>query len=156
MSAPSLLLGANFGSGNLSTSWFWRIPSIIQGVAPVFFLIVMLPFMPESPRFMLARGRSEEARKVLAEYHANGQLDDELVCYEIDEINTALAIERRYEEVEWSISWNTGANRKKMGLTISVFVKGLWYVPSLLLCNFHFIHVSLGTDERQVRPRRNI
>jgi hypothetical protein len=30
------------------------------------------------------------------------------VCYEIDKINTALAIERRYEEVEWSISWNTG------------------------------------------------
>jgi hypothetical protein len=27
----------SFGSGNLSASWFWRIPSTIQGVAPFFF-----------------------------------------------------------------------------------------------------------------------
>lgn len=115
----------SFGSGHMSTSWSWRIPSLIQGVAPVF-LIAMLPFMPESPRFLLAKGRAEEARQVLAEYHANGQLDDELVMYEIDEINTALAIESKYAEVGWSILWNTSANRKKMGVTISVFVLCLW------------------------------
>jgi hypothetical protein len=63
---------------------------------------------------------------VLAEYYANGQLDDELVLYEIDEINTALAIENRYSEVGWNILWNTPANRKKMGVTTSVFVLCLW------------------------------
>jgi MFS family permease len=71
----------SFGSGHMATSsWSWRIPSLIQGVAPVF-LIAMLPFTPESPRFLLAKGRTEEARKVLAQYHANGQLNDELVLY---------------------------------------------------------------------------
>lgn len=42
---------------------------------------------------------SGRGQAVLAEYHANGQLDDELVLYEIDEINTVLAIENRYSEV---------------------------------------------------------
>ena len=117
----------SFGSGHMSSSWSWRIPSLIQGVAPCF-LIAMLPFMPESPRWLLAKGRAEEARQVLAEYHANGHLDDELVLYEIEEINTALAIESQYAEVGWSVLWNTPANRKKMGVTISVFVLCLWLV----------------------------
>ena len=108
-----------------TSSWSWRIPSILQGVAPIF-LIAMLPFMPESPRWLLAKGRAEEAKRVLAEYHANGQLDDELVLYEIEEIIIALAMENRYAEVGWSILWSTSANRKKMGITISVFVLCLW------------------------------
>ena len=117
---------SSFGSGHMTTSsWSWRIPSILQGVAPIF-LIAMLPFMPESPRWLLAKGRAEEAKRVLAEYHANGQLDDELVLYEIEEIIIALAMENRYAEVGWSILWSTSANRKKMGITISVFVLCLW------------------------------
>jgi len=104
-----------FGSGHMNNSWCWRIPSLLQGVAPVF-LIVMLPFMPESPRFLLAKGRAEEARQMLAEYHANGQLDDELVVYEIEEINNALAIESRHSEVGWSILWNTTATVRRWAL----------------------------------------
>jgi len=116
----------SFGSGHMTTSsWSWRIPSLIQGVAPVF-LIAMLPFMPESPRFLLAKGRVEEARQVLAQYHANGLLDDELVLYEMDEIKVALDVESMYAGVGWSVLWNTAANRKKMALTISVFVMCLW------------------------------
>ncbi|KAE9369065.1 MFS general substrate transporter [Stipitochalara longipes BDJ] len=56
----------SFGSGHMNNSWSWRISSLIQGVAPCF-LIAMLPFMPESPRWLLAKGRADEARQVLAE-----------------------------------------------------------------------------------------
>jgi len=116
----------SFGSGHMKTSsWSWRIPSLIQAIPPIF-LIAMLPFMPESPRYLLNQGRSEEALKILADYHANGLVDDELVLYEIEEIHAALAIEAQYSEVGWNILWNTDANRKKMALTISVFVMCLW------------------------------
>jgi MFS family permease len=116
---------SSFGTGHMNTSWSWRIPSLIQAAPPIF-LIAMLPSMPESPRWLLAKGRPEEARAVLAKYHANGQMDDELVLFEMDEMNTALAIECRYAEVGWNILWKTAANRKKMAVVISVFVLCLW------------------------------
>ena len=119
----------SFGSGHMNNSWSWRIPSLLQGVAPVF-LLIMLPFMPESPRYLLSKGRAEEAKRVLAEYHANGQMDDELVLYEVEEINTALVIESRYAEVGWNILWNTSANRKKISVAIGSFVLCLWLVPN--------------------------
>lgn len=94
----------------------------------------MLPFIPESPRFLMAKGRGDEAIKVLSEYHANGAVGDELVLYEVEEINAALAIESRYAEVGWNILWSSTANIKKMLLVLSVFTMCLWYVDS---SNYH-------------------
>lgn len=82
--------------------------------------------MPESPRFLLSVGRAEEAREILAHYHANGQVDDELVKYEIDEINDSLALERKYQGNGWALLWNTAAARKKMALALGSFMICLW------------------------------
>jgi len=40
-------------------------------------------YSPESPRFLSAVGRTDEAHEILAKYHANGDLDDELVLSEL-------------------------------------------------------------------------
>jgi len=82
--------------------------------------------MPESPRFLLSANRGEEARAVLAEYHANGHLDDDLVNYEIDEIMSSLEKEREAEGNGWALLWNTSANRKKMAVALSSFMLCLW------------------------------
>ncbi|KAJ8654353.1 hypothetical protein O0I10_009921 [Lichtheimia ornata] len=49
-----------FGTSHLSTDWSWRAPYMMQCLLAVIFGLSMLP-MPYSPRWLVYRGRQEEA-----------------------------------------------------------------------------------------------
>lgn len=55
-------------------------------------IITALFIVPESPRYLVARGRSDEAHVILADLHANGKMDDELVLNSLAEIKGALTL----------------------------------------------------------------
>lgn len=46
---------------------------------------------------LVKKGKDREAKEILARYHANGNMDDELVNFEIAEIKQALELEEQYE-----------------------------------------------------------
>jgi MFS family permease len=66
--------GTNY---NLTSSWAWRIPTIVQAGLPgvVMFLIL---FLPESPRWLIAQDRREEALAIFAKYHGDGEFKESL------------------------------------------------------------------------------
>jgi MFS family permease len=59
------------GTNNIANAWSWRIPSIVQGF-PSILQLMFVWTVPESPRWLIAKGRNEEALTVLANVHANG------------------------------------------------------------------------------------
>jgi sugar porter (SP) family MFS transporter len=69
----------------LSTSWSWRIPSLLQGFFPLLQVLFVF-FLPESPRYLVQKDRYEEARKILIKYHAGGDENSPLVDLEMKEI----------------------------------------------------------------------
>ena len=81
--------GCSFIAGLASFRIAWGIQFI-----PALFLMLGLPFLPRSPRWLAKVGRNEEAIRNLANIQAGGNIDDPLVVAEWEEIWTVLAAER--------------------------------------------------------------
>ncbi|KAL4918778.1 general substrate transporter [Aspergillus aurantiobrunneus] len=81
--------GCSFISGTASFRTAWGIQFV-----PCVFLIIGLPFLPRSPRWLAKVNRTEEAIETLANIQARGNRDDPLVVAEWEEITTVLRAER--------------------------------------------------------------
>lgn len=96
---------ATFGTQNLSNNWAWRVPSLVQAGYPLLQL-VFLWWVPESPRFLVAKDREHEAAAILQRFHAgdsdtNGDLSP-LVAQELAEITAAIQMEKEARHTSWT------------------------------------------------------
>ncbi|CRK22047.1 hypothetical protein BN1708_013280 [Verticillium longisporum] len=67
----------------------WRIPLWLQMVCPGL-VCCLIKFYPESPRWLVAQDRHEEAKNIIATYHTNGDLDHPLVNLQMAEMIGAI------------------------------------------------------------------
>ena len=81
--------GCSFIAGPASFRTAWGMQFV-----PVVALMIGIPFLPRSPRWLAKVGRSQEAIDTLAKIQAGGNVDDPLVVAEWEEITTVLAAER--------------------------------------------------------------
>jgi len=68
----------------------WRIPLYLQCVFSGIVLVFAL-FLPESPRWLFATDRHEEALAILAKYHGEGDVNDPIVQLQIREFQESIA-----------------------------------------------------------------
>lgn len=127
----------------MTNSWSWRIPSLIQGV-PCLLVICALPFIPESPRWLYSQGKADQARQVLATYHANGSLDDELVDLEMSEIASGVTQDNINKGMTWATLLKSKANCKRFGICIAVALLTLWNGQGVISYYFSPILKSIG------------
>ncbi|KAI0012486.1 general substrate transporter [Xylariaceae sp. FL0662B] len=71
-------------------------------------------FLPESPRFLVSKERYEEAFKVIAHYHAEGNEESEFAKAEMAEIKTTIALELENSKRSWFDLVNTAGNRRRL------------------------------------------
>ncbi len=71
----------------------WMVPVYLQIACP---LIVCCGIMlcPESPRWLVMKGRREQAKQILIKYHANGDATHPSTEFEMNEIEQSLEAER--------------------------------------------------------------
>ena len=69
----------SYGSSRIDNSLAWRIPFILQASMAAI-LTYGMAFMPYSPRWLIERGRIDEARAVLQRLRSNGELAEEELC----------------------------------------------------------------------------
>lgn len=89
-----LAAGITLGTGEWAhTTWAWRAPTLFQGIFSVL-CIVVLPFVPESPRWLVSEGMFEEARVAVAQTNAHGDVNDPVVLAVYKEIVDTLRWEK--------------------------------------------------------------
>lgn len=90
----------------------WRWPIAFQGVFCVIILIV-LPWLPESPRWLVSHDRADEAQHVFARLAGKNGLpsDHPHVVTQLHEIKQNVAEERRIGEATWTEVFTEGKLR---------------------------------------------
>ncbi|KAG5634047.1 hypothetical protein H0H81_003635 [Sphagnurus paluster] len=105
--------GITLGTFKLQSNWGWRIPSVLQ-LVPSTLQVSFIYLMPESPRWLISKGRVEEAMAILVKYHAEGDEDSEFVKAEYVQIEKTLELERETAKVGWTQLISTAGMRRRV------------------------------------------
>ncbi|THZ54970.1 putative maltose permease [Aureobasidium pullulans] len=103
------------GFGERDDHWAYRGPFALQLLFAVF-LLVLLPFAPESPWWLVKKGKIEQAKKALEKlYGANVDIDNKLAA-----LQSTVSNETRDGEVNF-VDCFKGTNRIRTFISMGVF-----------------------------------
>ncbi|KAL2161721.1 hypothetical protein VTH06DRAFT_8283 [Thermothelomyces fergusii] len=112
-----------FGCNYIDSDYSWRIPLIFQAFACVIVMASVF-FIPESPRFLMANGKDDEALAFLIKYHGNGDANSRLVRLEYEEWKEGIrqdGIDKVWWDYRPFLLTHSGRWRMAQVLMISIF-----------------------------------
>ena len=102
----------------MTSNWGWRIPSFLQAV-PSLFQVIFIWSLPESPRWLISRGRGDEAYAILVKYHAEGDKHSEFVNAEYTQIKETLEAGLEVTQINRKKLFSTPGMRKRVIIAAS-------------------------------------
>ncbi|KAE9366793.1 putative lactose permease [Stipitochalara longipes BDJ] len=142
-----------YGTFTIPNAWSWRIPSIVQA-APSVIQLIAIWLVPESPRYLIAKGKNEQALQILGKCHARGDVNDELVQIEYREIRETLALEKEFEGNGWLELFQTPGNRHRLIILISLGFFSQWSGNGLV--SYYMSDVLKGAGVTSAKLRLEI
>ncbi|KAG8940400.1 hypothetical protein FRC04_005284 [Tulasnella sp. 424] len=123
--------------------WSWRIPSVLQGL-PSLIQCILIWFCPESPRWLLSKGRDQTAIDILSKYHGSGDMYHPLVEYEYEEIRAAIVVEKSVGNVSYWGLFSSPGNRRRMRIIIALGLFSQWSGNGLITSYMNLILEGVG------------
>ncbi|KAI8692507.1 hypothetical protein LRP88_07432 [Fusarium phalaenopsidis] len=113
--------GVTYGTFQLTSTWAWRLPSLLQGFWSLL-CISVLSFLPESPRWYAFQGRNAEGLRALAQLCSGGDENDPSVILQFQEILDTIEFEKTSDTKQLSIMQvvRSPSARRRVALAASV------------------------------------
>jgi MFS family permease len=92
--------GVTYATLQMSGTGSFRIPLALQAL-PSLVNLIFVWFISESPRWLVANGREDEAWQLLVKLHGNGDETDPVVIAEYAEITSTLEEEKKLAKSAW-------------------------------------------------------
>ncbi|KAG6369490.1 putative hexose transporter [Boletus reticuloceps] len=105
--------GVTLGTFAMASDWGWRIPSFLQ-VLPSLLQVSFISFLPESPRWLISKGRGDEAYAILVKYHAEGDENSDFAKAEYTQIEETLEEELKNAGMSWKQVLSTSGMQKRV------------------------------------------
>ena len=109
----------------MTSNWGWRIPSFLQ-IVPSLLQVSFISFLPESPRWLVSKGRRDEAYAILVKYHVEGDENSEFVKAEYSQIEETLETELRIAQINQKGLLSTPGMRKRVIITAFLGLATEW------------------------------
>ncbi|KAM5341875.1 hypothetical protein ACJ41O_014906 [Fusarium nematophilum] len=138
-----------FGTFDIPNDWAWRIPSLLQA-APALVQMVGVYFLPESPRWQIAKGHSDEARKTLIKYHADGDEHDVFVALEFQQMRSVIEAEMA-NETRWKVLFSTPGNRKRLAIIVCLGLFSQWSGVGLVSYYLARVLETVGIEDARTK-----
>ncbi|OAL38884.1 hypothetical protein AYO20_01635 [Fonsecaea nubica] len=134
------------GFSYISSDVAWRLFLGLQHVPPVL-MAACVPLLPESPRFLIMRGRYDEALEVITKLHGAPGVDDDFYIREFNQIKAQHELEVR-ERVGIRTVLRKPSYRKRMFIVVFQFAFAM-FTGIIPLQNYQFIlYTYLGVTNK--------
>jgi sugar porter (SP) family MFS transporter len=111
-----------WGTASIDNHWSWRSITLLQGL-PSAIQLVGIWFIPESPRYLVSKDRSEEALQVLAKHHGGGDENNATVQFQYREIKETISADSTVaKSTSYADFLKTKGNRWRLAIIISIGV----------------------------------
>ena len=114
------------------------------------FILTRCEGIPESPRWLIAKDRNDEALNILAKYHGNGNRENVTVQFEYREIRETLKMEAETRNVSYLDFFKTKGNRWRLAIIISIGVISQYSGNAVISNYMNAVYEGAGiTDQNQ-------
>ncbi|KAL2818725.1 general substrate transporter [Aspergillus cavernicola] len=115
-----------FGTRHMTSSWSWRLPSIMQMICRIMAVPALL-MVPESPRWLISMDQETSARNALAILHASADVAAPVVSHQVEAIAVTLAIEQHNSKSSgYREMIRTPGNRHRLFISITIGFFAQW------------------------------
>ncbi|KAJ0159004.1 Lactose permease [Colletotrichum tanaceti] len=137
-----------WGTSYINNDWCWRSITFIQ-IVPSVIQLIGIWWVPESPRFLINKDRSEEALAVLAKHHAGGDFNNATVQFEYREMKETITMERDAEKTtSYADFFRTKGNRWRLAIIISLGIISQYSGNALFSNYMSTIYEGAGITEQ--------